>query len=211
MSLKERFEAIYRQGDVPWDTGRPQTEVLSLVKAKRIIAPVLEIGCGYGHNVQYLAKEGIKSTGLDLSTTAISAAKARDCDTNHQGRRSHFHVADFHSWAPPHCEYATIIDIGTLHVQPRINLTQYIQKMHDILIPGGMTFVMCFSDSAPATYQHRFSKADLCSLFGFGWIIQQCKACRFDLRSKNTPGPKAWLLSAMRETSSAQKPGILLK
>jgi SAM-dependent methyltransferase len=74
------WEDRWRKNETPWDKGYgapPLTECLDLgmeelYGARRVLVP----GCGSGHDVRELAGRGIGATGLDLSPTAITRARA---------------------------------------------------------------------------------------------------------------------------------------
>ena len=48
------FNPAYR-GTPPWDIGRPQPDFVRLEEAGEIRGSVLDVGCGSGENVLYLA------------------------------------------------------------------------------------------------------------------------------------------------------------
>ena len=52
---------------------------------------ILEVGCGPGANIWYLAKEGFDTYGIDGSETAIKKAKKRLQEEN---LRAHLHIGD---------------------------------------------------------------------------------------------------------------------
>src|SRR5712691_12380499 len=62
----------------PWDVGRPQPAFVELVKAGELNSgSVLDVGCGTGENALYLAGNGFSVTGVDLTSRAIAAARAK--------------------------------------------------------------------------------------------------------------------------------------
>jgi methylase of polypeptide subunit release factors len=67
----------YREGNVPWDTGQPSSE-LQQVLQRHSIDPcrTLEIGCGTGTNSVWLAQRGFEVTAIDLSPLAVDQAQA---------------------------------------------------------------------------------------------------------------------------------------
>src|SRR5271165_6795164 len=71
-----RFEQMY-QGQAPWDTGRPQPAIIRLAEAGQIRGNVLDVGCGTGENLLYLAARGHEAWGLDFVPLAIERAKAK--------------------------------------------------------------------------------------------------------------------------------------
>ncbi len=65
------------QGRAPWDTGRPQPGIVKLAEAGQIRGSVLDVGCGTGENLLYLAAHGHEAWGLDFAPVAIERAKAK--------------------------------------------------------------------------------------------------------------------------------------
>ncbi len=62
----------------PWDVGRPQPAFIELVRARELNkGRVLDVGCGTGENALYLAENGFSVAGVDLSSRAIAAARAK--------------------------------------------------------------------------------------------------------------------------------------
>ena len=70
------FEQMY-QGQAPWDTGQPQPAIIKLAEAGQIRGSVLDVGCGTGENLLYLAARGHEAWGLDFVPVAIERAKAK--------------------------------------------------------------------------------------------------------------------------------------
>lgn len=68
----------YRDGDLPWDTGRPSSELQRAV-SRNAIQPcrALELGCGTGTNSVWLAQQGFEVTGVDLASLAVERAENR--------------------------------------------------------------------------------------------------------------------------------------
>jgi len=103
------FDAIYRgespgEGMAPtttppWDNKEPSESVIAWQTGGWVHGDVLDIGCGYGDNAVYLAKNGHPVTGLDISPTALKTAEQRAKDAGvdvkfavarlHQARRLH--------------------------------------------------------------------------------------------------------------------------
>ena len=65
----------YRFGKTPWDTGVTPPEVVDLLQK---LAPgrVLDLGCGTGTNVAYLARHGWQADGVEGSARAVAMARA---------------------------------------------------------------------------------------------------------------------------------------
>lgn len=70
------WDSAYRAGRVNWDPGLYDGH-LSWLLATYAIAPcaVVDLGCGTGKSVVWLARQGFEATGVDLSPTAIELAR----------------------------------------------------------------------------------------------------------------------------------------
>lgn len=72
------WEERYRKGDLPWDTGKPEDELARLVGDETIpVCAAMEVGCGTGTNVIWLAQQGFNVVGVDISPTAIEMASKK--------------------------------------------------------------------------------------------------------------------------------------
>src|SRR3989442_8800552 len=63
------FESAYL-GTPPWDIGRSQPAIMRLAETGQITGLVLDIGCGTGENVLYLAEHGFVAAGIGRAATA---------------------------------------------------------------------------------------------------------------------------------------------
>src|SRR5438132_11989324 len=70
------FESAY-VGTPPWDIGRSQPAIMKLAETGQITGLVLDIGCGTGENVLYLAEHGFVAAGIDGAPTAIRKARGK--------------------------------------------------------------------------------------------------------------------------------------
>ncbi len=75
------YDLLYRVG-APWD-GPPRPELVSLVE-RGVLTPAhlspgraIDLGCGTGANVVYLAEHGFESTGVDFSPVALRSSRKR--------------------------------------------------------------------------------------------------------------------------------------
>jgi SAM-dependent methyltransferase len=91
------WEAQWRAGETPWDKGEaapPLAETLAGPRRDRLVpGRVLVPGCGSGHDVRALAAAGAEVVGLDVSETALRAARAHDP----AGGETYAH-GDFFEW-----------------------------------------------------------------------------------------------------------------
>ena len=70
------FSVLYLLFKPPWDSGIPAPELVRAV-AGRPPGRALDLGCGTGTNVRYLAERGWQATGLDFAPSAIAKARRK--------------------------------------------------------------------------------------------------------------------------------------
>ncbi len=63
----EPWDASYREGPAPWDTGRPQPAVVRLTAEAAFAGAVLDAGCGTGDNALHIASSGLSVLGVDVA------------------------------------------------------------------------------------------------------------------------------------------------
>jgi SAM-dependent methyltransferase len=68
----------YVAGDTPWDTGEPDNHLVEFIRSGAV-APgwALDVGCGTGTNALWLAGQGFKVLGIDVSPLAIEKARTK--------------------------------------------------------------------------------------------------------------------------------------
>ena len=66
----------------PWDTGIPAPELVRTI-AGRAPGRALDLGCGTGTNVRYLADHGWQAAGIDYAPGAIRKAWRKCAGLNH--------------------------------------------------------------------------------------------------------------------------------
>jgi len=110
---KHRWNERYLTGDLPWDSGRHDSN-LEQVIAEYGIAPcrALDIGCGHGSNALWLAQQGFDVDATDLSPKAIERAQAQAAEL---GLAVHFEAGDVLIDPPPRHDYGLVFDRGCFH------------------------------------------------------------------------------------------------
>ena len=97
------WEERYAGTDGVW-SGRVNAVLAATVPTLPLAADrrprALDLGCGEGGDVVWLAEQGWESTGVDLSPTATARA-ARAAAASGVGDRTAFVAADLATWAPP--------------------------------------------------------------------------------------------------------------
>jgi SAM-dependent methyltransferase len=70
------WESHYQANDTPWDKGEPSPALLEALEFIPVSGRVLVPGSGLGHDVRALASRADEVVGLDLSPSAVAAARA---------------------------------------------------------------------------------------------------------------------------------------
>ncbi len=135
----------------PWGS-YPAEELVRFIARNFRAAPdkssvqVLEIGCGPGSNIWYLAREGFTVAGIDGSPTAIRQAKERLAAEGlpHTMPRVDLRVGDFTSLPWEDEVFDAVVDIAALYANPMAKITAAIAEIRRVLKPGGVFFGKMF-------------------------------------------------------------------
>ena len=195
------FEQMY-QGQAPWDTGRPQPAIIRLAEAGQIRGSVLDVGCGTGENVVYLAARGHYCWGLDFVPVAIERAKAKAVE---RGINANFIVGNALELKSLGRQFDTVIDCGLFHTFSGEERPVFVQGIAEVLRPGGLLYILCFSDQEPGTEgPRRIRQQELRVAFQVGWKVNRIEPTRFEAvemaggMAVSPGGPKAWLATIER-------------
>ena len=150
------FDALYRGESPgeglapvttpPWDTKAPNENVVEWQTSGWVHGDVLDVGCGFGDNAIYLAKNGHNVTGLDISPTALITAERRAKDA---GVDVKFAVADSTKLDGYTDAFDTVIDSGMFHCLDDDGRRSYAAAVHRATRPGASLLLSCFSDANP--------------------------------------------------------------
>ncbi|UCC87337.1 MAG: class I SAM-dependent methyltransferase [Anaerolineales bacterium] len=189
------FNSAYA-GTPPWDIGRPQAEIVRLSEANEIRGRVLDVGCGTGEHVLYLAELGQEAWGVDSAPAAIEKAKTK---AQERGLAANFLVGDATELQRLGRTFDTVIDSGLFHTFSDEERPLFVKSLAHVLRPGGTYYALCFSERelGPGG-PRRVSRAEIRSSFQEGWKINYIREARFE-SSIHTGGARAWLSSITRQ------------
>ncbi|MFC5496243.1 class I SAM-dependent methyltransferase [Caenimonas terrae] len=108
----------------------------------------LELGCGPGANLWFLARERIPFDAIDGSPTAVSQATAR-LDEELPGWRGRIRCGDFCALPEDFTGYDFVIDSEAICCNDLAESRRLIEQVHDRLLPGGAFWSRTF---APGTW-----------------------------------------------------------
>jgi SAM-dependent methyltransferase len=183
------FDSAYA-GTPPWDIGRPQPAIERLTETGQITGTVLDVGCGTGENVLYLAERGYEVAGIDGAPRAIQRARDK---ARARGLSARFEVADALHLPVPQRPFDTNIDSGLFHVFSDGEREQFRDSLRSVIRAGGTYFMMCFSEHQPGNWgPRRVTQAEIKSTFGEGWRVNYIQPSAFDTTEGEA---RAWLAS----------------
>jgi SAM-dependent methyltransferase len=125
---------------------------------------VLDIGCGAGSNVLFLAKNGYRAHGIDLSPGAVGAARAR---ASKLGLNADIQEGDALALTFSNGSLDGIVDHGCFHTLPLSRRGDYAKETHRVLRPGG-SFVLAWvarEHTGPMGPPHRPSLQEVTAVF----------------------------------------------
>jgi cyclopropane fatty-acyl-phospholipid synthase-like methyltransferase len=194
------FEGLYA-GPAPWDIGKPQPAFVAI--SDRVASPILDAGCGTGEQALYFAALGHRVTGIDFVEEAIRRARRKAAE---RGLSVDFLVKDATQLADWSERFATVIDMGLFHVLSDADRRRYVDGLAQVLQPGGLLFLMCFSDAEPGTEgPRRVSRQELYDAFADGWEVESIRLVQCEIHPEFTEvkfsegGPKMWFAVVRRK------------
>lgn len=137
------WESRYAWGETPWDTGITPPELHELVDSGQIRPPgvTLDLGCGTGLNVTFLARLGFTAIGVDLAPTAIAQAQR---DAQQAGLPALFFVGDVAHLPLEGVQACFALDMGCLHSLSDENRARYARSLAGLMAPGGLYMLYGF-------------------------------------------------------------------
>ncbi|KAJ8602581.1 hypothetical protein CTAYLR_008757 [Chrysophaeum taylorii] len=178
-------------GAVPWDINKPQPAVCRAAREWPPGSRVIDCGCGAGDNAGWLARQGHRVVGFDLSPSAISTARRR-----HPG-------IEFFEASAMEIEIDDLFDIAVdsalLHCLEDADQRAYLRRLAPLVRPAGRIFLGCFSDANPDPWDNprRLSESHLRVLFDDDpWCLRDLQATwweRPSQRGSRTGG--AWCMA----------------
>lgn len=197
MTTPPDWDAVYSVSALPprWETGRPQSAFVRLADSGLLSGRVLDAGCGTGEHALLAASRGADALGIDISPRAIAQAREKAAA---RGVSARFEVADVVSLSQLGMTFDTVMDVGLFHVLDDEFRVRYIASLTSVLQPGGVCYLMCFSDRRPGgpSRARHIRQDELRSAFTDGWVVTGIAADIFEF-NLGRQGP-SWLATIRR-------------
>ena len=132
-------------GRRPWDTGVTPPELERFVSSHPP-GRALDLGCGTGTNVVYLARHGWSAAGVDFAGRAIAKARRRARDA---GVSCTFLVGDV-TRLEVSGPFDLALDIGCLHSISPAGRAGYASALARVVRSGGTYLLYAFAPGGPA-------------------------------------------------------------
>lgn len=145
MAWDEAWEKVFREQE--WGK-YPAESVVQFIarhfyRRDRAATKILEIGCGPGANLWYLAREGFMAYGIDGSKTAIDRARQRLALEN---LSADLQVGDIVELPYSDAMFDGVIDIECLYANPRAATKRILAELRRVLKQGGLFYSRTCSD-----------------------------------------------------------------
>lgn len=177
MNKRPFWEESYRKTGSP-DTfggGKPSTELYDIVNRLPQGAKVLDLGCGEGRNVLFLAEKGLDVTAVDISEAGI--AKLR-----HLADQKRLVIAtevqDMREYTFQDT-YNLIVAHGCLHLIERQHWMSLLDRIKTHTNPEGYNVIAVFTDKIPPPED---IKEFIVGLFHEGELYQSYQGWRIILK-----------------------------
>ena len=192
------WDAIYRRGTPPWDSGRPSAELVRMVR-DGVIQPcsVLELGCGTGADAIFLAQQKFDVTAVEASAIALERARNR---AEQEDALLRFVLADVFEFAREAEQFDLVFDGGFYHFIRRTQLDRFLDLLWRVTQPGSLYLTLAgdvrkaAGDGPPQVSEDQVH-AELGRLFE----CVELRACRIESSEENVDYP-GWSCLMRRPT-----------
>jgi len=151
---REQFDRHYRDGSYQtrWHKFAPTHELVTLI-ATGIVpqGPSLDLGCGGGTEVAYLASQGFAACGVDFSPAALRVARAYAAE---QGVQAAFCGGSAVQLPFADASFSLVTDRGCLHHVRDKHRHKYAREVARITRPGGYAVIRGMADQRANGFVH---------------------------------------------------------
>ncbi len=192
-----RWEQRYQDNELPWDSNKTDIHLKWAVEDFDVgPCKVVVVGCGTGTNAVWLDEAGFDVTGLDLSPTAITRARARAATA---GATCEFMALDFMAGDLPPGPFSMAFDRGCFHCfDEAAERSHFASRVADVLDHEGLWISVIGSTDGPPrdTGPPRRSALDIALAIEPFFEVLHLEASVFD--QHDHAHARAWVLVARK-------------
>lgn len=168
---KVGYGILYRLGLTPWDNDRVPPNLAALVEGPRALPAgrALDLGCGTGTHVIYLARHGWQAAGVDFTARALAAARAKAAaagvaPTFLHGDVSRLDALDLGQG------YTLLLDFGCFHGLSDDERDRYVAGVNTVAAPDALMLIFAFRPGRRGPGPRGVSSEEIAHRFA-GWEI----------------------------------------
>jgi len=136
---KRAWDRIFKKEKKAFPTILKDVQAVVKFFEKRNVKRVLDLGCGTGRHLIYLAKQGFDVYGIDISKHGIEIANKWSKEEN---LKAHLKIGDIYRKLPYENNFFdAIVSTKTVHHGKIENIRKLIKEMERILKPHGLIFI----------------------------------------------------------------------
>ena len=198
------WEHAYRGGRIPWDPGPYDGHLPFVLKEFKILpGPCIDIGCGTGKSLIWLAERRFQCTGIDVSSTALQLAEKNADKAGVKCRWLHGAFPDkFSKKILVPSSFVFVMERGCMqHLRnDQTRLRRFVEAVARLLTPDGYFYSLTASSNSRARYSGppQWTAKDLVTAVESFFEIRLLKESVF------TPGEEgsipAWLCVMQRKS-----------
>lgn len=120
---------------------KPQEDMVNIVKLfkKHNVLKILDLGCGTGRHITYLAKKNFDVYGIDIAEEGIEITKKW---LKKEGLEANLKVGSIYKRLPyKNSFFDAIISTNTIHHEKIKNIRKAIREIERVLKPKGLIFI----------------------------------------------------------------------
>ncbi|MCI4353566.1 MAG: class I SAM-dependent methyltransferase [Thermoplasmata archaeon] len=175
--FRRGFEEAYAHTnyrELPWFSPRPYPWLVQALDSGWIVppGPVLDVGCGAGTNVLWLARQGFRASGVDLAPSAIAAAERR---MKRARLSATFRVGDVLALPFRRGAFQAALDVGCFHSLPIARRPDYAKELARVVRHGGSFLLSWVAREETGKFgpPHRPSVVEIARTFEGAFVIER--------------------------------------
>jgi SAM-dependent methyltransferase len=155
---------------------------------------ILEVGCGTGNNVWYLAREGFDLSGIDASPEAISYAQHR---LDEEKVDADLRVGDFTQLPYPDNTFDLVFDRAALTNCGLSFARKAVSEIFRVLVPSGQFFINPYSSEHTSAKSGRLVDDNLTVDINGGSLVGCGQICFYNQGQLESLFPAPWQVLSM--------------